>query len=409
LGSEFAYRFSRSFRIAAFGTSANFCVRRSLLRCLLFALGFWWLFAASVIAAETKYFQEGKFAGGELRYINDLPVLIVAGTPEQMGRQTAALTGDVVRTLIDYPKKFLSLANHRDKTWKKMISMAEELKPQIPADYRNELKAFADQAQIHNGTEVGLVANVLVDIYRNGLNCSSRIVQSSRSATGGPLFGRNLGFYTLGMLDHYSLVTVHRAKNKHAFVSIGFPGMAGCISGMNDAGLTLAVHDVFLSRDGAPTFNSKGVPYAFAFRRVLEECTTVDQAEKLLRSLERTTLVNLSICDLHDAAVFEMTPKTLAVRRGHDGLLFCTNHFRTPKLIMFAWCNRYPILQKIQRLKTIDIPDVAKKLDQVNMDLLTVQTMIFEPKPLVLHLAIGSCPSSALPLKKLELQPLFRP
>ena len=52
--------------------------------------------------------------------------------------------------------------------------------------------------------------------------------------------------------------------------------------------------------------------------------------------------------------------------------------------------------------------DVAKKLDEVNMGRMTVQTMIFEPAALKLHLAIGSCPSSALPLKPLELGPLFR-
>jgi hypothetical protein len=38
---------------------------------------------------------------------------------------------------------------------------------------------------------------------------------------------------------------------------------------------------------------------------------------------------------------------------------------------------------------------------------LTVQTMIFEPAELKLHLAIGSCPSSALPMKIVELKPLL--
>lgn len=104
-----------------------------------------------------------------------------------------------------------------------------------------------------------------------------------------------------------------------------------------------------------------------------------------------------------------MTPKTIAVRESNDGLCFCTNHFRTPELIMFALCRRYAILEKTDSLKTINIDDVAKKLNQVNMGRLTVQSMIFEPKPLIVHLAIGSCPSSALPMKKLELAPLFIP
>ena len=116
-------------------------------------------------------------------------------------------------------------------------------------------------------------------------------------ATKGPLFGRNLDFPTLGLSDKYSLVTVYRPQRKHAFVSVGFPGLFGCLSGMNDAGLALAVHEVFLSRDGATIFNPKGVPYTFCFRRILEECATVEEAEKLLRATPRTTILNLALCD----------------------------------------------------------------------------------------------------------------
>ena len=38
----------------------------------------------------------------------------------------------------------------------------------------------------------------------------------------------------------------------------------------------------------------------------------------------------------------------------------------------------------------------------------TFQTMIFEPATLKLHLAIGSCPSSALPLTELDLRQLLK-
>jgi hypothetical protein len=50
---------------------------------------------------------------------------------------------------------------------------------------------------------------------------------------------------------------------------------------------------------------------------------------------------------------------------------------------------------------------VAQKMDEVNLGPLTIQTMIFEPASLTLHLAIGSCPTTKLPLKTLELAALF--
>ena len=365
--------------------------------------------ASPAAADDARPFKEGRFEAAELRYINDLPVLIVSGTPAEIGRQKAALTGDVVRKLADYPLQLMQIGSRNRDRWQKLVEMGNSLKPQFPPDYRDEMRAFADKAEFDGQWEAGIMGNVMVDIYRGGFGCSSIMVEAPRSATGAPLFGRNLDFYTLGILDKYGLVTVHRPKDKHAFASIGFPGIFGCISGINDAGLAIAVHEVFLSKDKAPMFNPKGMPYAMCFRRMLEECANVDEAEKLLRATERTTLLSLAVCDRTQAAVFEMTPKTVAVRRASNGLCFCTNHFRTDELIMFAWCRRYPILEKAQSMKTLGVDDVAKKLDEVNAGRLTVQSMIFEPQPLILHLAMGSCPSSALPMKKLELQPLFNP
>ena len=124
----------------------------------------------------------------------------------------------------------------------------------------------------------------------------------------------------------------------------------------------------------------------------------MEEAEKLLRSSERTTKLNLAVCDREDAGVLEMTPKTVAFRRGEDGVCACTNHFRTQELAMLPVCRRYNKLVEARELETIGIADVAKKLDEVNQGRLTVQTMIFEPAPLVLHLAIGPAPASAQPL-----------
>jgi isopenicillin-N N-acyltransferase like protein len=379
---------------------------RNSLRCLLLLV----LLLSSVVRADDEHaFQEGRSGNAELKYINDLPVLIVAGTPQEIGRQKAELTADATQKLIDYPRQLIERANRKDR-FAQCLEMSKTVAAQIPADQRKELLAFAEFAHVDN--DLGLLGNTIMDVYRGSLGCSSLIVAADHSATKGPLFGRNLDFPTLGILDHYSLVTVHRPNGKHAFASIGFPGLFGCLSGMNDAGLALAVHEVFFARDGAPIFNPKGVPYMFCFRRILEECATVDEAEKLLRATERTTILSLAVCDRDDSAVLEMTPDSVAARHGSDGILACTNHFRSEKLLVWPTsqlCNRYPKLIQARKLGELDVADVAQKLDDVNMGQMTVQTMIFEPATLKLHLAIGSSPSSALPLKLLELKPLLTP
>jgi isopenicillin-N N-acyltransferase like protein len=364
---------------------------------------------AIVFSADARPFKEGKFEKGELRYINDLPVLIVAGTPEEMGRQKGALTGDVIPKIEEYPKRLLQYAKTDPEREKRLHAMAEALVPQIPADHRAEIRAFSKQTGMEDRWDIGVLANVMVDIYRSGFACSSIIVDAEHSTTKGPLFGRNLDFYTLGLIDDYNLVTVHRPVEKHAFVTIGFPGLFGCVSGMNDAGLAIAVHEVWYSRDKAPMYNPKGMPYTFCFRRILEECSTVAEAEKLLRSTERTTFLNLAVCDRKSSAVFEMTPKTIAVRSGENGLCLCTNHFRTEELATIIWCPRYRTLSRSYNQLPMSVKDVAERLHQVNMGKLTVQSMVFEPDPLILNLSISPAPASSQPMKKLELQPLFKP
>ena len=61
-------------------------------------------------------FQEGRFEKGELKYVNHLPVLSLAGTPEEIGRQEAALTGAVVKILVPYPQQLMTLTG-RGKKW----------------------------------------------------------------------------------------------------------------------------------------------------------------------------------------------------------------------------------------------------------------------------------------------------
>lgn len=356
-------------------------------------------------AAEPARYTEGTHGAGRLRYVNGLPVLTVAGTPEEIGEQVAVLTAAPLQRLVKYPRETLD-ALHIGFLMPQLVKVSNAMLPQFPADHRRELEAMAKQAGVP--LDLAVLGNTLPDILKT-TGCSTVIVEPARSAVKGPLFGRNLDYYNLGFLHDYSLVTVYRPKGKHAFAAIGFPGMVGCVSGINDAGLALATLEVYSSKDGAPRLAPKGVPYLLTYRRVLEECTTVAEAEKLLRSLARTTMNNLAVCDPHGGAVFEITSRSLVVRRPEEGVCCCTNHFRTPELATDTRCHRYDILSACRQLPRVDVAEIAKKLHAANQAEDTLQTMIFEPASLKLHLAIGKPPSSARPLKTLELASLLKP
>jgi predicted choloylglycine hydrolase len=204
------------------------------------------------------------------------------------------------------------------------------------------------------------------------------------------IFGRNFDFPPFGALDTYHCLTVVKPTGKHAFVSIGYPGMVGIISGMNDAGLAVATLDVYQSADGAPIFDAAGVPLAMTYRRLLEECSTLVEAETLLKSVHRTTYMNLAAADPTGAVVFEITPQTVGVRRPQGNALACTNHFQLDGLSTPQECGRIRQLNRLMETQqSYHIADVQAALHRVNQGEMTLQTMIFEPESRRLHVAMG--------------------
>jgi predicted choloylglycine hydrolase len=368
-------------------------------------------FSASARAAEPFHYPAKKHNGGELKYMNGLPVLIVEGTPDQIGEQVGVLGVKPGARLLNYPLDFLK-AFHLELTWTWFIREGKKMLKQFPPDHLQEMEGIAKSSGIDRDYIVA--GNTMFDLKKL-FACSTLIVEPDRSATKGPLFGRNLDFPSFGYLHEYTVVTIYRPKGKHAFASVGFPGMVGCLSGMNDAGLSLAVLEVFAVKDAREKYDETGTPYGLCYRRLLEECTTVDEAERLLKKMKRVTTTNLAICDKNGGAVLEVTPKHVVRRPPQDQICACTNHFHTADLKpdqqenLYTTKERYQaLLKSCQGKPKLDLADVQAGLHAANQGKGTLQTMIFEPAALRLHLAYGKCPSSALPVQALDLAPLFR-
>jgi hypothetical protein len=130
--------------------------------------------------------------------------------------------------------------------------------------------------------------------------------------------------------------------------------------------------------------------------------------------MKRTTLTNLAIGDPKRGVVFEITPESVVVREPADGLCSCTNHFCTDQLRpevqpdIFWTHERFDELEQTRKLSKVGIEDIHKSLHAVSVQNHTLQTMVFEPARLRMHLAIGACPSSAKELTTLDLAPLFK-
>ncbi len=409
------------------------------------------LTAGGLQGAEPFRYKAGEHGKGKLTYVNGVPVLILRGSPKEMGEQTGALAARQAKPLFDFPREYflgecaneilrtnptwtkrdarfkLALATAELTLWPHVVKKAASLERNFPEAHRAELKALADAAGKGVTDYARLAAiNGLFDLGHVPQGelvrgCSSVIVPPRHSSTKGLLFGRNLDFYHFGYLHHYSLLTVYRSDDpeKHAFASAGFPGFVGCFTGMNDAGLTIASHEV-QDPDTTTLFNPKGVPFALAYRRVLEECATVGDAIKLLDGMERASVTSLVVADTKGGAVIEVTPDALAVRRFKDAPGVCTNHFcvmKNPKLKeQFDTFKRFDGLSASVAVKADEvfgIDDLKKALhgarlleDKIDM---TIQTFVFEPAERKVHLrfADGSGPATAGKLATLDLNKLW--
>lgn len=345
-------------------------------------------------------YREGRHGAGSLQIVNHVPVLILRGSSEAIAEQEATLTGEVAADLIAAPQELLEKLGYPGG-WEGLVKRGRVFEPYLPEDYKRELATMAQQAGLSQ--EELLAVNALPDMYRN-FACSSLIVLPERSATGGVLFGRNLDFFSPRQLYRYTIIKIYDQPGKrYRFASIGFPGFIGCLSGMNEAGLCLAVHEVHLTADGSPMFSPHGMPYAMLLRRIMEQCGTVDEAIAMLKASLRTTLLNIALCDTQRAAVAEITPRRVEVRYPEQGICACTNHFRTPSLrtLTFSW--RYDRLIEAAQLPQIDVATVQKKLDEANLAFLTIQSMVFEPSALVIHLASERPPATKHPYHRVDL------
>jgi len=105
------------------------------------------------------------------------------------------------------------------------------------------------------------------------------------------------------------------------------------------------------------------------------------------------------------------------MRRCEEGIGVCTNHFCTDELKLAKPKNiattleRFAIVDKARTAETkLGVEHVQKYLHAANQGKNTLQTMIFEPGTLTIHVAfaVGEKPSSGQKLKRLDLAPLFQ-
>jgi isopenicillin-N N-acyltransferase-like protein len=305
------------------------------------------------------------------------------GDARQMGEQHAKLLDSQIQLL---QKNYLNV--YIGSGAKRLIALtaARVFKSYFPAEHLAEVDALAGQEGMDEREAV--LAQCFLDLSPMTA-CSTITLPASASADHVARFARNLDFPALNIADKYSTVFIYHPEGRYQFVSIGWPGMVGVLSGMNEHGLCLANMEV-----------SRGVrvpgamPYTLLYRTVLEKCRTVGEAIELLEKTPRQTANNLMLMDAAgDRAVAEITPDAVTVRRAAaDAPLISTNHQRGTDCDSAGRCKRFDYLheQGGEEFGHIGVAELKDMLGHVSPGKATLQAMIFEPANRVMYLSTGA-------------------
>jgi predicted choloylglycine hydrolase len=374
--------------------------------CLIFIFGY------QVYGFSTT---DGKslMEGASLQEKEGLLVLHLKGTPYQMGYQHGTLLREHIK--IVYQDYLLGILREKSKDNKKFKAgfnyfkhKAKILEKFIPQEYKEEMRGIADGSGLSYNDI--LIIHTFLDVIsqprfsKKGMfkSCTNFVVLNKASADAHLIHGRNLSWPSRGILENQSVVIFYQPQNGNAFVAMGWPGICGVLTAMNEKGLTLGETSV-----GTAEFSLSGVPIFFLLRQALQYSDTLYDAISIIASTNRTTGYTLTLSDakLNKACVLEFTAEHYKVRFPTDDYLVSTNHYQdnflfdTMKLVFpdkkLEDSSSYQRLIRMQELikNNFGIIDIKKAEgflgDETMCTRNTFLSAVFLPESLKFSVSIG--------------------
>ncbi len=319
---------------------------------------------------------------GQIRTIDGLTLVLEQGPPEDLATQEVRLLGPRAASMVAVSALEPSVAAMR-----KPAALAALRRTLRPA-WLSEATTLA--AGLKVDADLLLAANSASEVQCTALAHRP----AANPLGGGPLaVARNMDFAPADLLGPQTVVKIIRPQGKHAFVSVGWPGMIAVVSGMNDAGVVACCLLRFGSHGVAD-----GMPLFFALRAILEESVEVEQAVAIYRATPTSAGHYIFLADAKGAAVVWREGATVHRSDLKDRWLACTNG---PLRDASIW----PEDQRGRFLRDLALgpnaaaaPDLAW-LRQVTaatyMSHLNAQAMVFIPAERRLHLALGTSTTPA--------------
>jgi len=269
--------------------------------------------------------------------------LHLEGSPEEIGAAQGRLTARLFRDLDAHVQELLEQRyGVVVESWAAAMLMRWDYRAadrQLRPDHRTELAALA--AAIPEARAGRIESYHLLFLYQCFQELAQRlddaVVEGSMFAAHKPssvadeegnlIIGRTLRFDLGRDYEPERVVTFYYPDGKYPFVSVGWPGLMGVVTGINARGLFVALNP---ARTDDPL--ESGSPLSLVLRQVLEEADTLDQAVEILRAAQLRTAGIVLIGDgmQRKAVVMELAPRAPDDRRPTRGedepVVWATDH-----------------------------------------------------------------------------------
>jgi len=263
-----------------------------------------------------------------------------------MGYASGVLLQDRMRTLED---EFLVLVkSYVPQQWKidllrtYIIYRNRNLSDFIPVEYRSQIYGttlgcpdnhpeqgdyYTRLLNYHAAHDVSymMIDNPLV----SPVGCTAFGAWGPATDHGHLLGGRNFDWEAAEVFSRDRIVILCEPDGGIPFISLAWAGMAGVVSGMNRAGVSVTIN-------GAPSSlpRETATPVAIVARQVLQEAHNLDEALSIIREARVFVSTLWLVGSRVDGrfVVVEKTPELTLVREPEGDSIVCANHFESELL-----------------------------------------------------------------------------
>lgn len=195
---------------------------------------------------------------GRLETVEGMQVLTLWGTLKQRSFAEGYLMAEAIDDLVDNFMLSRRVSFGSPKAWDLLVRPAVLGRFRFSEDDRIHARGVVAGMKARDPASIRiealgrdlqpkdlLVASCIPDMV--GLLCSSFVAWGKETQGDTLLFGRNLDYFATKALTQRTMIIVRAPRGeRRGWVSLGWPGIRGCVTGFSDAGVGLAIHDVMV-------------------------------------------------------------------------------------------------------------------------------------------------------------------